>query len=205
MDFNLIKDDLKESILDYYKTFSFPLKAEMLENVICNCLYEKNIDFKWNCGSHSSGCDILLPNTNLAVKSAIQNNNFITISANRTTKYKTIEDKLNFLKIVNSNLTYFVLLRKEEKNIINNSILVFKSNLLKINEFSFIKSKNDLLAQSKDNNVFCKIVASMSDQVWFFINPNYLINEETLLFSFIQEKIVNPNGLVIYKNLQQED
>lgn len=200
MDFNLIKDDLKKSIFEYYNNFSFPLKAELLENVICNCLYKNNIEFRWNCGSHSSGCDIQINDKNIAVKSAALKNKFIIISANRTTRYKTPEEKLNFLKIVNSNITYFVLLRNEEKNIIYNSILIFKSDLLKINEFSFIKNNNDLLGQSKDDNVFCKIVASMSDQVWYFINPEYLINENTVLFSFVQEKITNKNGLIIYKN-----
>lgn len=81
---------------------SYPIAKE-LEEIFARCLYEHTPKQKvqWLIGGHQSGYDIIGYGEDISIKSMTYNttraNTNITISSHRTTKFKTIDEKYDFL------------------------------------------------------------------------------------------------------------
>jgi len=158
---------------------NLPVKAENFESLISSV-----IGCEWKPNNHNQNADIITEIDGLrrpSLKSGIIKNNTLTISSHRTTKYKTLQGKLNFL----DNRTYdsyLCLSRPHESDIIHSYHLIyFEKNLINFNSLNWHETINKHNNHSgweghnDDKSIVVKIIKSMSDQVWITLNLN-LVN-----------------------------
>ena len=177
--------DITELIEKHHKLYRFPVKAELWEDIWDQIINGWNSN--WNGGSHSSGADVISEGKN---KVRFQNKsgdvnlnkNSIKWNGHRTTKHKTIQDKIDFIS--QDHYDYYVMLGRNKKEwdngIIRYYLLVFNSDKIdytnldwketfnKDNEVNGWSGKNSNLSYS------AKISKSMSDQLWTESDIDYL-------------------------------
>jgi hypothetical protein len=157
------------------------VKAEQFES-----LFASATNSTWNPYNHNPGGDMV---TNIeginnpSLKSGVLSDGCLTISSHRTTKFKRLEDKINFLNNVDCD-SYICLARPPKKihtyrliyfpkSIINYSSMVWTETSNKKGEFTGWEGWNE------NRTIRVRIVKSMSDQVWIDIHES--------LFTVIRE------------------
>lgn len=202
MDLNKFQENIEEKLIFWHSNFSFPLKAEMLEEILARILYEKmGINILWKGGSHSPGADIIIiDGESFSVKSGKETNNNIKISSSRTTSYETIKEKINFYKEVENTFSHYFLLSKKEnslKTFIEYTPYIIPKERIKIESLNFLPKSFGWEAESYGYSF--KIKRSMSDQIWIDIKKDFINDCALKTISFTIEK--KDNGLnVFYKN-----
>lgn len=198
MDIELFKKKFKERVIIWHKNFSFPLKAEMLEEVLSRTFFEDmGFNGEWKKGGHQPGIDIDVYNEDsYSVKSGKETANQIKISSSRTTSYKTLEEKINFYKEVEDTFTkYFLFSKKETSNSLRYTIYIIPKEIISIDNIEWIE-ENNWQGKDKNNNYYFNIVESMSHQIWITLNKDYISKYIIDNFTFNIEK--NENGLENY-------
>lgn len=156
-----------------------PLSSQIAEecfyfSFVKSGICDKNI--KWNINSHSSGGDVGMHYPTFSVKGNKIIKNSFSISFNRTTKYKSIQEKIRFFKnemIQHGNIILF--LRNELES--HTEIMVLYINANKCKELSFDNynisetfsrtSTSSGWKTDKINSCYLEITKATSDQIWF--------------------------------------
>jgi hypothetical protein len=164
-----------------------PVKAEQFESLFSNA-----IGSEWNPNNHNPNEDMITEIVGMekpSLKSGIMKNGYLTISSHRTTTYKTLEDKIDFLNSRGYD-SYICLSRPDDGTIHNYKLLHFKKTLIKFDLLNWNNTYNKKgnhtgwRGVSNDNNIEVNIIKSMSDQVWIKINMDLI----TTIFDYEFEK-----------------
>ncbi len=143
------------------------LKGELLEELIVNALRKSNINCDWDCYSHNSKYDIKINGVEVSVKSGkVDSKNRLKISSFRTTKHKTLEDKIEFINDNKSDVMFSCTFKDGEY-----TIYVIDTNILSLSSDREWEKCNKNY-KSINNIVDVNIYHSMSDQVWYNIHLN---------------------------------
>lgn len=195
MDIDDFKKYFKERVVIWHKNFSFPLKAEMLEEVLSRTFFEDmKLKGEWKKGGHQPGIDIdVYDEDSYSVKSGKETTNQIKISSSRTTTYKTLEEKINFYKNVENTFTKYFLFSKKETDLnLRYTIYIIPKEKISIDNIEW-KDSNNWQGEDKENNYYFSIVESMSHQIWITLNKDYISDSIIDSFTFNIKK--NNNGL----------
>jgi len=164
---------LVKRIKRYHEDFTLPLIAELWEEILHNSLLDIGLDSKWgNDRSHKVGEDIYEKTYGrISCKSGALSKDNVKFNGSRTTKFKTLEEKLEFLSSDHDDC-YFML-AKNKKNIDNKNfkykVLIFSSSLCKVNKLNWEEKFNKtgkLSGWKGTGNFNAEINRSMSDQLW---------------------------------------
>jgi len=144
------------------------LKGELLEELIVNALIKSNVNCEWDCYSHNSKYDIKINDVEISIKSGkVNSKNKLKISSFRTTKYKTLNDKIKFVNENKSDIMFSCTFKDNEY-----SIYVFDTSILSLNNRTWDKINKNY--KTINNLVDIGIYHSMSDQVWYDIHLDNL-------------------------------
>lgn len=159
--------------IDLYPKLS--LKAEQFES-----LFSKAIKGEWNPYNHNTSEDMITEIKGLkkpSLKSGQIEKGFLKISSHRTTKYKTLEDKINFLKTREYD-SFICLSRSNKKKPHYYKLIYFDKNIIDYDSLKWEVSYNKKgkqkgwFAKNNDSTIIVEIIKSMSDQVWIQIDLN---------------------------------
>lgn len=167
----LLGKELQLRIDDYHDMFTFPLKGEMWEEVLSKALKSIGLDNDWQpTGSHKSGSDmkILQSNERVSCKSGtIKQSGTLTLSGSRSTKYKTLREKIEFFSNKQEDL-YALLAKPERKKgvIPSYEFILFSTEILNYKNLRWAKNASGKTYEAESRDLRCKIVGSMSGQLW---------------------------------------
>lgn len=145
-----------------------PIKDIYWESILSDALHENNHPNDWICGSHSVEADIFSEEFgNISCKSGKLNSHRtrLTVSGSRTTKHKSLKEKIAYLSQKKSDYMYCLVHTDNHYNMI-----LFNSDI-----FRYDRQWEELPSGWKttdDIEPKIKIVKSMSDQVWYDIDLN---------------------------------
>jgi len=196
---------MNEKFLDYFRTaiinFShistIPINDKILEEIVHNSLILSGEKSDWKEGSHLSGKDI----NQFSIKGGkFTSKNILTINCARTTKYKTLEEKIQHFDSNNFNY-YFCFTRKEKKNIGREyQLIVIDANDIKLSKLNWIKTHKYI-----GNGTFgitAKIEPKMSDQIWLNIDINIFKKYKKLItLNFPYSEIGKNFNVLFNKNI----
>jgi hypothetical protein len=177
---NCIILNIRDKIIKHHEIYRFPVKAELWEDIFDQCI--NPTESNWIGGGHDVGSDVTSKNNNLfkletrfQLKSGNYNSktDMLKWNGHRTTQYKTLKDKIDFISTNHSD--YYVMLARDKRDWkMNNRIyrfMMFESE--KIDYSTLIWSEkynkyNELTGWVGVGNGGYKaeINRSMSDQLW---------------------------------------
>jgi hypothetical protein len=194
MDFQLYDTSvITEAIKTHHNIYDFPIKDLAAENIFANFV-KKNFkgDVVWQIGSHKPGADVFikkeLKTLGYSIKSAKepQKGQWFSISSYRTTKWKTLEDKVQFIREAEKVIAGYAVFARIEFKMKPRMALLYNvyliaPELLDINSFTIGKqdAKGNYQGENK-NGVKLAIVENMSDQVWYKL-PMTLIKKSDMV------------------------
>ena len=195
-------EEIKQKLKQHHQLYRFPVKAELWEDIYDQVINSGSLG--WNMGGHDVGTDVVSKDggiryQNKAGKIDLKNGT-ITWSGHRTTKHKTINEKVNFISEKHCD-KYVMLARNKDdwdSGIKKYYLLIFDSHLIdysKLNWTEYTTKDTDNVAGWKgDSNeipVSAKIIKTMSDQLWTEAKLDYLgepieivINNDTNFFEY---------------------
>jgi hypothetical protein len=164
---------LKRRITAYHTMFSLPLIAEQWEETLHRSFQEIGFQTSWLPDrSHKIGEDLNLigiPNTRIScksgqfVKNTAMNCQCVKFNGSRSTTYKTLDEKINhFCK---DHDDYYFLLAKEKPFNGTYKLLVFKSDICKVNKLTWTENASG--KQWEGCGEFSAMIGkTMSAQLW---------------------------------------
>ena len=160
-------------IRQYHELFSLPLIAEQWEETLHRSLVEIGRETTWNADrSHGIGEDMRLvgvDNSRISCKSGqflnvrALNKRCVKFNGSRSTSFATLEEKIAHFSA--SHDDYYFLLAKEKKFDKQYSLLVFPSDICKVDKLSWTESASKK-SWNGDGEFSGVIGKSMSAQLW---------------------------------------
>ena len=163
----------------YHNLFpNIPLQDNHLESIIEKSFIEteeiQNVDH--TPLSHSIGYDLSIKQNNINSKISIKSgkysskNHTLIFSSYRTTSYKTINEKIDFIN--KNHFDYQINFCKKDiwDKTKEYKFLVFSKEQFKINNLEFKEDESGWLTENEYIKI--NIRKSMSDQVWYTVNLN---------------------------------
>lgn len=162
----------------YSKYSAVPIEGLTWE-FISYCAFRKTYgNCEWNVGSHKEGSDISVKingkKINISVKTNRADGKKASISSYRTTRYKTLKEKIEFIKETNSSFNYyFLLLKNMTSQVVTYDIFLIPSNVFSCYDLNKWKEEEKTWIY-EDDRFKAKITKSMSDQLWYYFNVDYI-------------------------------
>lgn len=164
---------LTSQIMKYHELFSLPLIAEQWEEILHRSFQKIGFATSWLPDrSHKIGEDLNLvgiPNTRIScksgqfVKNTAMNCQCVKFNGSRSTSYPTLNEKINHFSKDHDD--YYFLLAKEKPFNGTYKLLVFKSNICKVNKLTWTES--DSGKRWEGCGEFAAIIGkTMSAQLW---------------------------------------
>ena len=194
---NQLCDTITSVVTSHHKIYDLPVLGEYWENVLSKSLKANGIDNDWTPDlNHVQGLDMIIEDKlRVSCKSGQimgKEQNDLKFSGSRMTKYKTLEDKLNYLSVKKEDV-YMLLSRSKkdwDKGERKYSFIAFPSDILQYNSMNWVdtfatKGSNagKLNGHKASNEVLdANISFSCSHQLWtkikdFKDNKNIFIKE----------------------------
>lgn len=192
---------IKNRINEWNDFSKFPLKGEMWEERLSLAFEDAGFPSDWEPdGNHKSGIDFSLINQpfSYSCKSAVLKNGILPISSYRTTKYKTLQEKLNYHDSPAAKpFTHYAILVRDMDNKQQVCIFIDKSYIsaksLTWQETLGVRGKNKGKVngwKGSNNLMEMKIVKSMSDQFWYYLKWDEMIKSGACIVAC---KVGGPN------------
>lgn len=153
-----------------------PVQAGYFESII-----SQTLDCNWKPMNHNPNHDLETQICNMmkpSLKSGVEKNGFLEISSHRTTKYPTLQEKIEFLNSREYD-SYLCLTRENKsKKTHKYKLVYFPKQIIDWNFIQWIDTYNKkgehtgYHGTNAEGSVRAKIVFSMSDQVWIDIDMN---------------------------------
>jgi hypothetical protein len=115
------------------------VKAEQFESLFSNA-----ISSDWTPNNHNTNEDMITEIDGMktpSLKSGVIKNRFLTISSHRTTTYKTLENKLDFLKNRTYD-SYICLSRPDKQKVHKYQLLYFSKSLINFDLLNWVDTYN---------------------------------------------------------------
>jgi hypothetical protein len=192
---------IKNEINKWNNFSMFPLKGELWEERLANAFANAGIPNNWEPdGNHKPGIDFSLnaESFSYSCKSAVLKKGILTISSYRTTKYKTLSEKIDYHDSPAAKpFTHYAVLVRDIDNKQQVCIFIDKDYIsaqsLSWQETIGTKGKNKGKVNGwtgTSDAVSMKIQKQMSDQFWYYINWDHMINSGACIVAC---KIGGPN------------
>jgi hypothetical protein len=172
-----IVSTIKSLVNKHHMLYRFPVKGELWEDIFDQAI--NGNDSNWNMGSHNVGSDVIcsLNGCRYQNKAGSINlkNQTLTWSGHRTTKYKTIEEKIKFISDTHCDKYVMLATNKKEWKLGHKNYYLFEFDsdiidysILDWNEKISKKGNTSTGWEGKSSKVAytAKILKSMSDQLW---------------------------------------
>jgi hypothetical protein len=188
MDLDLFSRYLTEELERYTQFSKIMLKGVYWEEVIVKSLNKFNYKIDWNSDSHKSGPDININNGEylFSAKSGVVEYNKLIFSSFRSTKYKTLEEKIIFFDDVGKKFTHYLIIVRNKNNTAYD-VYMINSDLILASFFTWEelfrqKDKNSSVGWKTNivNGVDIQIRKAMSDQFWIAIDKSILKNNKKI-------------------------
>jgi len=180
---NLI-ETIKKKIEIHHSLYDIPVADLMWEEILYKSLKDSDMagDAEWQSGGHGIGADIMnVPNFgDISCKTGAWKertrigDTVLVINGSRTTKYPSIEEKIEFLSKKKEDV-YFCLARnlkdwKQNKKIYR--LCIFPR--LRHHEMKWKIAPNGRDWVAENSEMKCKITKNMSDQLWTELQTKYI-------------------------------
>lgn len=195
-------EEIKEKLKKHHQLYRFPVKAELWEDIYDQVINSGSLG--WNMGGHDVGTDVISKAEGIRYQNKAGDidlkNRTITWSGHRTTKHKTINDKVKFISEKHCDKYVMLARNKDEwyRGIKKYYLLIFNSNLIdysKLNWKEYTSKDTDNIAgwkgESDEMPFSAKIIKTMSHQLWTKANLDYLgtpieivVNNDTEFFKY---------------------
>ena len=176
--------------------YRFPVKGELWEDIFDQVI---NTNSKtWNMGSHSAGADVVSNTTGVRYqnKAGTISNNTITWSGHRTTKYKTLEEKIKFIS--DDHCDQYVMLARNtdewNRGLKKYYLIMFDSSLIDYTKLNWTpdmgRSKTSITSwKGSATNIpyTAKILRGTSDQLWTTADLSYLGTVQPIVIEYDTE------------------
>lgn len=178
-------EQIKEKLEQHHRLYRFPVKGELWEDIFDQVINGENGD--WNMGGHDVGTDVVSYSDGVRYQNKagvidIEKGTLIW-SGHRTTKHKTLNEKIEFIS--DNHCDKYIMLARNKKEWENGIrryyLLTFDSKLIdytKLNWQESVSPKNNSVSgwvgSGENLNYSAKIVKSMSDQLWTEAKIDYL-------------------------------
>lgn len=169
---------IKYYIEKHHELYSSQCKAELWEELLSKALKDAGFGSDWKPDyNHKSGLDQTTNNgTAFGNKSGKIKEDYIEISGSRLGKHKTIQDKLNFLRVKKEDYILCLATVKDEWKkgikryyfiVINSDIFDYHNQIWKEMMGSREDTKGKMMGWECTSEVYsARIQRSMSDQLW---------------------------------------
>jgi hypothetical protein len=171
-------DAIHKRIQAHHRLYDLPVFAEIWEEILHKSFIDINNESEWTpTRSHAIGKDIIHKDLGkISCKSGEYNfkKKTLTINGSRTTKYKTIEEKIAFISEHNDD-KYFCLSRNKKEwltGVKRYYLFVFDSATLDYSNNNWVVTNGGWKCTSNTFNA--KIVKNMSDQLWVDLKVSYI-------------------------------
>ncbi len=172
MNFELL-NKITSRIKKHHELYDSPIKGEMFEELLNKAFLELGVKNEWKSGSHQISSDMYNDlYGRISCKSGKlntykkTNKTTLTLSGSRTTKHKTLEDKIKFLNDKKEDC-YFCL---STDPIFTSKyyLLIFNSDILSSDPLTWDTTNSGYKGISDKLEI--KIQKSMSDQIWYTLD-----------------------------------
>lgn len=174
----MISEDILDKIGDLIKQHvelypKLPVKAEQFESIV-----SKATGSYWVPNNHNSNEDMITEIKGIekpSLKSGVIKDNILKFSSHRTTKHKTLQDKINFLTTRTYD-SYLCLSRSNKDQPHNYTLIYFDKNVINYNSLKWVDTYNKggshigWVGKNEDSTIRISIIKSMSHQVWVEID-----------------------------------
>lgn len=170
-------ESIKTKLETHHSLYDTPVSGILWEEILYKSLLGlgRCDNTSWCHNSQRTGADIIgvQVHGNISCKSGTIKNNRLKFSGSRTTKYKTIEEKLSFLSEKSEDV-YFCLSRNVKEWEQGNKIYYLsRFDHIKYNKMKWNEREKDWYALN--NKMECYINKSMSDQLWTYLDMDHII------------------------------
>jgi len=182
IDSHVIKT-ITDKIHKHHQLYRFPLKAELWEDIFDQTINGGSI--RWNMGSHTVGADVIskegirfqLKGGMIDVKK-----DSIQWSGSRTTQYKTIEEKIDFISGNHCDMYAMLARNKKEwdRGLQKYYLLTFQANLIDYTKLNWTEKEEGWSGVNIELNYSAGIQKSMSHQLWTKAKLSYLGKPEII-------------------------
>lgn len=172
---NSLTNEIGRRINLHHELYDFKIDSLAWENILHKSLLKAGFNSEWITGSHSEGVDIYVDDIRISCKGGTvsgKRNPRLKISSHRTTRFKTLQEKLEFISEEHEDVIWSLV--QMSKNLYR--LHIFEKPNFKEFEWKEIKSGWSAI---HENGNKASISRSMSDQLWFDINyENFIKNIE---------------------------
>lgn len=171
---NKLGNNIRKHIELYPK---LSVKAEQFES-----LFACATGSDWTPYNHNPGSDMITSMEGMrkpSLKSGIIKDGFLTISSHRTTKFDTIDKKIDFL--CNTDYDSYICLARPDKKIHTYKLVYFTKSTIDFKNLTWSHTldkkgkQSGWIATNENHSIRVRIIKNMSDQVWIDIHES-LIN-----------------------------
>lgn len=203
-------EEITEKLHQHHRLYRYPVKAEYWEDIFDQVINQGRVG--WIGGSHASGADVVSvdgiryqnKSGTINVKRKITDctinarENTIKWSGHRTTKHKTIDEKVDFISKRHCD-KYAMLARNVDewkRKLMKYYLFIFDSSLIDYKSLEWHETKNKKGVTTgwkgthKDLEYYAQFT-NTSDQLWTTVNLSYLplpeiitINNDTEFFEY---------------------
>jgi hypothetical protein len=176
---------IQKYIKKHHSLYSTPVRSEQWDEILFKSLKENGYDVNWDPYTHKIGEDVFCAGYGrISCKGGVINNHtvhgeYLSFNGSRTTSYKTLNEKIEFMKNKKEDV-YFCLAKykADKKNITEYQLIVFDTKLIDYKKLKWNKHKKDFRGQSK--GLYVEIRNALSDQIWIHIHMYKLKNIYTI-------------------------
>jgi hypothetical protein len=155
--------EIQRRIIKHHELYDSKVSSVLWEEILYKSFITNNLKSEWNMGGHGVGTDVKCEGVSISCKSGLIKGKKIkklNISSYRTTTFKTLEEKLNYLDKKHEDVIFSLVYDNQKYK-----IFVFQQP--KISNLSWTETNGQWKCVDKNNtwNEF-KISKKMSDQFW---------------------------------------
>jgi hypothetical protein len=167
-----VVQSIKHRITEHHKLYTQKVSGTIWEELLHRAFCDNGLKSGWKDGSHSSGADVSCEEIAISCKSGIvkfKKKDFsrtLQISSHRTQKYKTIEEKAEFINKKHQDII-FSLVRHEKTKEYNLYAFVQP----KVSSTGWDENTSKWSWKDENSNKF-EITKQTSDQLWMKLSLN---------------------------------
>jgi len=164
---NRLTESIRRNVSNYHNTFHQPLKATYWEEVLHNSFLDIDFTTTWRPNeSHRIGEDMRivdLESSRISCKSGqIIDNSMVEYSGSRTTRYRTLQEKIDFLATKHHDYHFMLAKNKPFDGIYR--LLIIKEEMTNVGDLDWRPHGDDYI--SVGGPFEARIVHNMSGQLW---------------------------------------
>ena len=182
--YNKISKKIQKNINGYHQYFpELTLRGEYWESVLNKSLIELGYTTQWDPFSHKQEEDIFCePFNRISVKSGVQapRKKTLKINGSRTTKFKTLDEKLRHLSIKRADCIFSLSYSKVNKNY---DFIILDVDDIKYNALNWHEDEKNGNFVGVSPKLNIKIVRAMSDQVWYEFSYDLIKYRKTIVIN----------------------